>query len=340
MIKVTDSIDWNLWDDFVYNHPNGNIFQTSHMEKVYKNTKNYDVISLAALDSKSGKILSVLQAAVIREKEGIVGIFSGRSIIIGGPLYIKQEEGYKAVKKLMEDYEKIAKKKAIYTQIRNIWDTEDIKSTLKASGYIYEDHLNYLINLNQSSEKVWQNMRKSRRWDIKSAEKEGIKVNKIESLNEIKHFYYLIQETYKRSKLPLADASLFESAFHELVLKSMADFYLATQNGIFVGACVMLKYKSTIYDWYMGSESGIKYADAALVWHVLEENSGKEKIFDFGGAGHPEKPYGVRDFKRRFGGEEVNFGRYLKVHNKWKKNVAEAGFKIYRKLNPSFLNHN
>jgi lipid II:glycine glycyltransferase (peptidoglycan interpeptide bridge formation enzyme) len=340
MIEVTDSIDWNLWDEFVYNHPHGNIFQTSYMAKVYNDTKNYEAISLAAVDSKREKVLAVLQAAVIREKKGIIGTFSGRSVIIGGPLYIKQKEGYEAIKKLMEHYEKVAKKKAIYTQIRNMWDTEDVKNMIISTGYVYEDHLNYLIDLNQSSEKVWQDIRKSRRGDIKNAEKEGIKINKIENLKEIKYFYYLIQETYKKSRLPLADISLFEAAFHELVPNSMADFYLATQNGVFVGSCIMLKYKSTVYNWYMGSKNGVKYADAALVWHVLEENSGKERIFDFGGAGRPKIPYGVRDFKRRFGGKEVNFGRYLMVHSKWKKNVAEMAFKIYRKFNPSFINHN
>jgi len=40
------------------------------------------------------------------------------------------------------------------------------------------------------------------------------------------------------------------------------------------------------------------------------------KSFDFGGAGSPHEEYGVREFKRRFGGDLVNYGRYMNVHNK------------------------
>ena len=34
----------------------------------------------------------------------------------------------------------------------------------------------------------------------------------------------------------------------------------------------------------------------------------------FGGAGKPDKPYGVRDYKLKFGGQLVNWGRFEKVH--------------------------
>lgn len=340
MIEITESVNWDLWDEFVYNHPQGNVFQTSHMFKVYESTKNYKPISLAAVDSINGNILAILHAVVIQEKKGIVGTFSARSVIYGGPLYIPQKEGYEAVGKLMEHYEKIIQKNAIYTQIRNLWDTKDIKPILKSCGYTYEDHLNYLIDLNQSTDKIWQHIKKSRRGDIKNAEKNGIKVSNVENLSEIKDFYLLIQETCNRSKLLLADISLFESAFNELKPRSMVDFYLAIQNDNYVGSCMMLKYKNMVYNWYMGSASGVNYVDGALIWHVLKENAETEKVFDFGGAGRPDQPYGVRDFKKRFGGTEVNFGRYLKVHNKLKKQFAETGLNICKKFISSSLNHN
>lgn len=47
--RVTDSIDHEKWADFVYNHPHGNIFQTPEMREVYKRTKNYEPITLAAV---------------------------------------------------------------------------------------------------------------------------------------------------------------------------------------------------------------------------------------------------------------------------------------------------
>lgn len=87
-----------------------------------------------------------------------------------------------------------------------------------------------------------------------------------------------------------------------------------------------------VYDWYAGSVEGIDYVDEILVWHILKENAGKYKFFDFGGADHPAKPYGAKEFKRSFGGQEVNFGRYEKVHSSIKMSIARMGLKIYNKI--------
>jgi len=66
-----------------------------------------------------------------------------------------------------------------------------------------------------------------------------------------------------------------------------------------------LKYNGIVHDWYAGSKKDAIYVDEALVWQILKDNAGKYKIFEFGGAGHPAKEYGVREFKRRFGGRRL-----------------------------------
>lgn len=55
MIEITDSPDIKQWSDFVYSRLQGNIFQTPEMGKVYKQTKNYEPITLAAVDDTEGK---------------------------------------------------------------------------------------------------------------------------------------------------------------------------------------------------------------------------------------------------------------------------------------------
>ena len=69
MIEITDSPDITQWSDFVYNHKHGNIFQTPELAEVYKRTKNYEPITLAAIDTRNDEILSVLQAVVIKEPD-------------------------------------------------------------------------------------------------------------------------------------------------------------------------------------------------------------------------------------------------------------------------------
>ena len=56
------------------------------------------------------------------------------------------------------------------------------------------------------------------------------------------------------------------------------------------------------------AQRGARLARAAL---------GREQgfdLFDFGGAGRPDEHYGPREFKAKFGGELVDFGRDVLVH--------------------------
>ena len=98
---------------------------------------------------------------------------------------------------------------------------------------------------------------------------------------------------------------------------------------------IILCHKDRIYDWYAGSyREFYKYCPNDIItWEVLLWGKANGfKIFDFGGAGKPEIPYGVRDYKMKFGGELVQFGRYIKVHRKLLMALAKFGLKLYKKF--------
>jgi len=333
MIEVTTSPDLDQWDEFVCNHPHGNIFQTSEMAEVYKQTKNYELIRLAAIDHSTKEVLGILQGVVIKEMGSFLGSFSARSIIHGGPLLIDGAEGIKVLKKLIQYYDKTVRNKVLYTQTRNLWDTSEISNTLSELGYRYEDHLNFLIDLNRSEKEIWRDIHKSRRKGIKRAAKKGIIIEELKEKELIPTIYKILKETYNNARIPLADISLFKSAFEKLVPKNMAKFYVAKHEGRIVATRIILSYKEIIYDWYAGSLSNYLsfYVNEALVWHILKEGANNGyRVFDFGGAGKPNKEYGVREFKRRFGGKLVNFGRYTRVYQPLKLSIAKALFKAYR----------
>ena len=320
------------WDNFVYSHPMGNIFQTRALYKVYAETKNYFPVSVATTNSENQAIEGVMSGVIIREMDGILGDFSARSIVQGGPLVVPSIKK-DVLAELVSKYDSLVSHSSLYTEIRNLYNVQDTMNIL--DNYTYIDHLNYIINLNQSEIDLWNQIHKSRRKNINRAEKAGITVEEIESQEKIPGFYKLLSETYNNVKIPLADISFFKASLEHLVLKGMAKFFLARREDDYIGARAVLLYKDRIYDWYAGAklESLAYYPNEYLVWHILKW--GREKkytIFDFGGAGEPNKPYGPREFKRRFGGELVNYGRYVREYSKVKVKIAGIGFGIYRKV--------
>ena len=80
VITNVNNIEKNKSNEFVYNHPHGNIFQTPEIFDVYKKTKNYEPIFLAVANN-SGEISGTLLAVIQKEYSGLLGNFTARSII-------------------------------------------------------------------------------------------------------------------------------------------------------------------------------------------------------------------------------------------------------------------
>ncbi|AGB02437.1 lipid II:glycine glycyltransferase FemX [Methanoregula formicica] len=327
-----NDISDKTWDNFVFAHPKGNIFQTMALCRVYEETKNYSPIPVAVIDSQSQKIQGVLIGVIIREISGFLGDFSARSIIHGGPLVVSDSKK-DITTELIQKYDSLVCRSALYTEIRNMFDIKEQLNPI--DYYTHKDHLNFLINLKQPEEKLWSQIHKSRRKNINRAEKYNVIVEEMTNPEKIPIFYKLLLETYSNVKIPLADISLFKSAFQHLVPMGYAKFFLARQGDNYIGARAVLNYKDRIYDWYAGAavNSLSFYPNECLVWHILKWGiKNNYSIFDFGGAGEPDKPYGPREFKRRFGGELVNYGRNVHNYSINKIRVAKFGFKIYQKL--------
>lgn len=331
MMEVVDSIDREKWNEFVHNHPQGNIFQTPEMAEVYKRTENYTPLLLAL--QEGGEIYGLLLGSLIQEKS-ILRHFSSRSIIMGGPL-LSEELSPEEVARFLQEYDKTVSGRALLTQIRPLLDSLNGEKHFLNSGFQREDRLNFLIDIKKSVEELWYSIPKSRRKNIKRAEKNGVEVQEMKNKSQLPVFYDLIRETYKRVKIPVGDISLFDAAFDILVPKKMARFYLAMYKGEPIASRVVLDYNGLVYDWYAGtsSEHMKLFSNEAIVWRVLEDAADNGfHTFNFGGAGKPGEKAGRYVFKKRFGGNEVIQTRYIKVHAPTRMKIAEMGFKLYRRL--------
>ncbi len=331
-MKVVREIERKKWSDFVCNHPHGNIFQTPEMYEVYKETTNHQPIFLAVINEKN-KILGTLLSVVQQEYKGYFGTLTARSVIWGGPLVENDDE--QVFRLIIKEYEKISRKMALYSQFRNLWNIEKFSDSFRNFGYYFEDHLNIIIDLNKPENILWKEVHPKKRNRIRRAYKERTYMQELVSLSDIDSMYEILHKVYKNAKMPIADKSLFVAAFEILAPLGMIKYFGAFNNKKIIGARCILAYRETLYDWYAGSrkEFNNKYPNDLLPWEIFKW--GKERgytIFDFGGAGRPDKKYGVREFKKKFGGELIKYGRYEKIHQPMKFKIAKAGFKLWQRL--------
>jgi serine/alanine adding enzyme len=328
---VRQSINFNDWDRFIIDHPNGNIFQSPHMFKVYKKTKNHKPIFVAVVNEKE-ELCGVLLAVVQSEHKGILGVFSSRSIIMGGPLIKNDDQFVMGI--ILKAYTDEIKSKVIFSEIRNLHNCRDQSDIFCKANFIYDPHLDILINLKKKEEELMNSIQKNKKRNYTKSTNKGVCFKEVNDEKELQEGFKLINSTYDRVKLPKPADNLFICAI-ELLSPNFIKVFGAYSDSKIIGIRIILTYKKMIYDWYAGSdnESRNMYPNDFLILKILLwGGSNHFSIFDFGGAGKPNVPYGVRDHKMKFGGELVEFGRYIKIHNRMLYKIGLFGLQVLKIL--------
>lgn len=221
----------------------------------------------------------------------------------------------------------------IYIETRNFNDYSRWKNAFYAAGFDYQPHLNFHVDTS-SVEVAEANMGKSRKRDIRTTIREGVTIIEKPTEGQVMEYYSILDDLYKtRVKTPL-----FPEAFFQALAKHPdARFLLTKLNGKIIGGTVCVAQEGKcLYEWFACGEDGVYphvfpscYATYAGIRYAAEHNMPR---FDMMGAGKPDEAYGVRDFKAKFGGKEVEYGRFLCVTKPLLYNMGVIGVKLLKKL--------
>lgn len=332
---IVNTLSQDQWRDFVERHPQGNIFHTPEMFEVFARVKGHLPVLRAAV-GENGQVLGLLLPVQVTLRDGLLRRLMSRSIAYGSVLCTLDPAGQEALAMLLCTCIQEAGRQALFIELRNLSDQSAIQPVLHQCGFVYEEHLDYLIDLNCSPEQVLQNIGPRTRKHIRQALRKGnVVVEQVTDRNQLTAWYDLVRKTYQAARVPLADRSLFDAAFDILHPRGMIRFWLARVGAAYAAASAELVYKDVIYGWYGGLDRA--YAEdlpgELLMWHILRWGADNGyKTYDFGGAGKPGESYGVRDFKAKFGGRLVCFGRNTYIHSPRLLRLSEQGYRVYRSL--------
>lgn len=226
----------------------------------------------------------------------------------------------KSVRKSFEKIKEIAKReKCVFVRMRpqlmsnkdNIKILEDLG--LKKSPMHLAAENTVIIDLTQPEEKLMANMRRQTRYDVRRAEKLGIKVEKSNDDGIFKEFHQVQVDTAKRQNFipPNFDTLLAEK---EAFGNNIMIYTAKTENNEPIAYGMIIK-DGKEADYYEAASTPLnrKIPGAhALLWRVMRDlkDEGYERFNLWGIAppGQPNHRYaGVTTFKTGFGGEIVEF---------------------------------
>ena len=331
MIKFlyNSSIPRNAWSSFVSMHPGGTIFQTPEMFDVYEKTSNVKPIAIAAFEGEV--IKGVILAAIMTNGGAHLKIMTARSIITGGPLV--ENDSAALSKVLLQEYGKVLPRYVIYSEIRPVFAPIVFNDAYEQLGFYRSGHYNLTIDTRLEKVQLWEKMHRLRRRNIVKAQKSGLQFREVLVEDDLLEARDIIIQTYRRKRIPMSYADVLSGV--KTVLGNHVRYFAAYLDNKMIACLVVLCYKELLYLWFNGSdEAYIKnvYANDFLHWNVLclAHDEGFSTC-DFGGGGEPGVPYGVREYKLKFGCRIYDYGRFVCVNRPILYRIGKAAIAIFTK---------
>ena len=312
MIKIVEykEISREEWSELVKASATATWFQTPEAYEFFASQPELFKPFVFGIENEC-KLCGVCVGYITVEESAIKQMLTRRAIIVGGPCFADDCADEEVIA-LMSAVRKELMSKAIYIETRNFNDYSKWCGAFEKAGFSYQPHLNFHVDTS-SVEVVEANLGKSRKRDIRTSLRDGATIIEKPTLEQVREYYAILEHLYKtRVKTPLFPLSFFEKLWQH----KDGRFILVELNGEIIGGTVCVEQEGKcLYEWFacgrdgewktifpstLATYSGIRYA---------AEHSCPQ--FDMMGAGKPDEAYGVRDFKAKFGGKEVEHGRFL-----------------------------
>ncbi|MGM0498063.1 MAG: peptidoglycan bridge formation glycyltransferase FemA/FemB family protein [Bacteroidota bacterium] len=268
-------------------------------------------VYIIAKDNKDN--ITGLALIVTHQASGFpLNFLTRRAVLYGAPLAENKDTQTEIINKILQ----YVKSKHLFVQFRVNMSKHEMLHSYRGV-FNTQDYLNVLIH-NEGKTKAWKALSRSKRWQIKKSKTNGAYIKLAESRKEIIAWYQILKHLYHyRIKKPVPPFQFFNALINSKSIKNASKLLVVKHNDkVIAGILLTLSGQTSVHEWYVcGQDETYKnlniYPSVMATWAGIEYMIENDfEYFDFMGAGRPHIPYGVREFKERFGGELIDVIRY------------------------------
>lgn len=310
IIEISEVKDEKEWENFNLARKCPSYFQSWGWGQVQKNdgieTKRYGIY-------ENLKLIGIFQAFNIRAKRGHY------LHIRQGPVIDEWNED--VIFQVFNFIKKIAKKKNFsFIRISPLFGADDKNNInlLNKIGFRQSPIHNvdaenrWVLNIEQDLDSIMSKMRKTTRYVIRKGMNLNIKIVRTNKLDDIDKFFSVYYETAKaKNFVPLP---LVKEEFEEFKKNNNAFIYFALLDKKILSTAIITYYgKEAIYRHGATSFEGRNTPSSYLLqWQAIQDAKKRGlSIYNFYGIAKDDNPknpwYGLSQFKKGFGGEQVDF---------------------------------
>jgi lipid II:glycine glycyltransferase (peptidoglycan interpeptide bridge formation enzyme) len=327
---MIDPTDWPDWDSFVVQFPNHTVFHSSAWARVLQKSYNYTACYFAVSDNTS--LSAALPLMEIRSpftgKRGVSLPFtdsvSSLTRNAGNAEHLFQEavqHGQKAGWK--------------YIELRDA-------GKFAADQKLFGRYCTHDLDLIPGEQKLYNNLRNSTRRNIKTAQKQGVRIHISRSADCLKEFCRLNCITRKKHGVPPQPDKFFQKVHEHLLLKNQGFVALAMYRQKPIAGAVYLHFGKSALFKYGASHPDYLFLrpNNLVMWEAIRWYAGRGfRTMNFGRTDPENK--GLLQFKHGWNPVESQLGYVRYNLNTRTFETSEKGsthaWKIFSKMPVPFL---
>ncbi|MBQ6486990.1 peptidoglycan bridge formation glycyltransferase FemA/FemB family protein [Candidatus Saccharibacteria bacterium] len=310
MIRVETAVDREIWDEFIKSHEESNFLQSFDFYEFHLARGKKVVRRLFYVDDE---VKAAYAGVVETAKRGTY------MAIAGGP--IMDFKNKTLVKAVFDDIKTEGKNLGcVFVRVRPQLPLSDKSLKLmkdlglkKAPMYLSVEYAG-VLDLRKSEEEMLANASQGFRRKLRKAEKAEITVETSTDPKIVKTFYELEVKHAKRQGFVAFSESFLTKQFEAFSKNDEVIMYTAKKDGEILAQNFMIFYgPEASYHYGVSSDLGTKYSAAPLLHMEAMREARKRGMIRYnlwGIVGLEEKShrfYGVSEFKRSFGCDELKY---------------------------------
>ena len=310
MINLKDATSKSEWDGFVAKRPEANFLQSWDFYEFHIARGNKVVRRLVL---ENNKIVGAYAGVVETAKRGTY------LAIAGGPLI--DWDNKKLVKMVFDDIKEAGlKNDCVFVRVRPQLELSEKSlkimaenGLVKAPMYLSVEYAG-ILDLNKSEEEILAGASQGFRRKLRKAKKNEVEISALADDDSIKNFCKLEKMHAERQKYVAFSTDFLTKQFEAFRNGGEVLIYTAKKDGEILAQNFMIFYgPEASYHYGVSSELGMKYSAAPLLHLAAMEEARKRGCVRYnlwGIVGKEEtlhRFYGVSEFKRSFGCEELKY---------------------------------
>lgn len=300
--------DKDAWDNFLKNHPEANFLQSWEWGEFHQSLgKKIIRIGFLKENTIQGLMLCIVEKA--RRATYLT--------IPGGPIIDWNNQTI--VRMFVYEIRQLAKEnRCAFVRVRPQLESTDFSKKLfkklgfRTSPMHLHAELTNQLDIKKPEDELFANMRKATRYEIRKAEKIGVRVEESINPKDVKKFYKLQLETAKRKAFVPFSLKFLAEQFRVFAASHKAILYSSYfEKKLLAQAFIIFYGNEAVYHYGASTDAGRKYPGAYVIqWRAIQEAKKRGmKVYNFWGVAREEghRFSNLSMFKRGFGGRDFEY---------------------------------